>query len=161
VPLDLAFARTIHEFQGLSAGPVDPGKIPNMYDCIICDPDKKLSEVRATGLFYTALSRATTFGDSEGLNSAIYFMGENIDEDRIKNVTRAQRTNKEFKNVQLRRSWVAKLDAAAAKTKTMKTDTKRAKDLIHWSMTKRYTYEELYNRIELFVKACQHDNLQY
>jgi hypothetical protein len=72
----LAFARTIHKFQGLSAGPVDAGKIPNMYDCIICDPDMKQSEARATGLFYTALSRATTFGDSEGLNSAIYFMGE-------------------------------------------------------------------------------------
>jgi hypothetical protein len=121
----------------------------------------KQSEARATGLFYTALSRATTFGDSEGLNSAIYFMGENINEDRIKKITTAQRTNQEFKNVQLRRTWVAKLNAAAEKTKTMKTDTKRAKELIHWSMTKRYTYEELYNRIELFVKVCQNDYLQY
>ena len=157
----MAFARTIHKFQGLSAGPVDAGKIPNMYDCIICDPDMKQSEARATGLFYTALSRATTFGDSEGLNSAIYFMGENINEDRIKKITTAQRTNQEFKNVQLRRTWVTKLNAAADKTKTMKTDTKRAKELIHWSMTKRYTYEELYNRIELFVKVCQNDYLRY
>ena len=40
IPLSLAYARTIHKFQGLSAGPVDEGKIPNMFDVIVCDPDE-------------------------------------------------------------------------------------------------------------------------
>ena len=61
VPLDVAYARTIHKFQGLSAGPVDEGKVPNMYDCIVCDPDEKKFEGSALGLLYTAVLRATTW----------------------------------------------------------------------------------------------------
>ncbi len=44
VPLEVSYARTIHKFQGLTAGPVDEGKIPNMYQCIVCDPDEKNSK---------------------------------------------------------------------------------------------------------------------
>ena len=86
LPLTLAYARTIHKFQGQSAGPVDKGKIPNIYGCIICDPDKSEVEGRALGLFYTALSRATTLGDDDGLNSANYFTGEDFNEKRIRNL---------------------------------------------------------------------------
>ena len=86
LPLTLAYARTIHKFQGQSAGPVDKGKIPNIYGCIICDPDKSEVEGRALGLFYTALSQATTLGDDDGLNSAIYFTGEDFNEKRIRNL---------------------------------------------------------------------------
>ena len=65
VPLEISYARTIHKFQGLTAGTVDEGKIPNMYQCIVCDPDEKKFEGTSLGLFYTALSRGTTLEDDE------------------------------------------------------------------------------------------------
>lgn len=40
IPLVLSFARAIHRFQGLSAGLTDPNKIPNLYQCIICHPNR-------------------------------------------------------------------------------------------------------------------------
>ena len=157
MPLDLAFARTIHRFQGLSAGPVDEGKIKNMYDCIICDPDSQAAEVRATGLLYTALSRATTFGDEDGLNSAIYFMGKHLTTDRIQNVTKAERSKQELVNVTRCRAWVKKLEKAAENTaKNQRKDitkTKAFKDLIKWGNTKRFTYDQLYKRSKLYVKV--------
>ena len=112
VPLGLAYARTIHKFQGLSAGPVDEGKIKNMYDVIVCDPDERQHEGKQTGLFYTALSRATTLGDSTGRGSAIYFVGDAFNRDRVKLLTR--RSNMfEFENVMNRRTWVAYLQRNA------------------------------------------------
>ena len=92
LPLCLSYARTIHKFQGLSAGPVDEGKIPNMFACIICDPDMRHVEGSALGLFYTALSRATTLGNEDGSESAIYFTGTAYDEARIRNIGRMKNT---------------------------------------------------------------------
>ena len=78
IPLDLSFARTIHTFQGLQAGPTKEGKRKeHMYEHIICDPHDKSVETTQTGMFYTAVSRGTTLGDNNGLNSAIYFTGGN------------------------------------------------------------------------------------
>ena len=57
-------------------GPVDPGKPPNVFKRIICDPDTKSAEARGTGVLYTAVSQATSLGDINGMNSAIYFIGE-------------------------------------------------------------------------------------
>ena len=84
----MSYARTIHKFQGLTAGPVNEGKIPNMYQCIICDPDEKKIEGTSLGLFYTATSRATTLGDDDGMNSAIYFSGNQFKEERIRGLTK-------------------------------------------------------------------------
>jgi hypothetical protein len=149
VPLDLAFARTIHKFQGLSAGPVDEGKIPNMYECIVCDPDIKASERRATGLFYTAVSRATTLGDDDGLNSAIYFIGNNITKERIQEVTRQQRKNQELINVTRRRRWVSYLKKH--KIKHQDTDKPEIQQIFQWSTQRIYFYI-LRNRIQQYIR---------
>ena len=110
VPLELACARTIHKFQGLSAGPVDEGKIKNPYECIICDPDLKQFEGKSLGLLYTAVSRATTLGDiKDGKNSAIYFNGKEFTEERIRRLVYCNRSNKKFKYAQKRDDWVAYL----------------------------------------------------
>lgn len=148
VPLDLAFARTIHRFQGLSAGPVDKGKIENMYECIICDPDVKASEVRATGLLYTALSRATTLGDDNGLNSAIYFTGTNITRDRIQNVTMKSNKNEEYINVTRRRIWMNYLKQ---NTVTMTKSTKTTmKTTFAWTKTS-IPYTRLHRQIRSYI----------
>lgn len=155
LPLDLAFARTIHRFQGLSAGPVDEGKIPNMYECIICDPDIQGSECRATGLLYTGTSRATTLGDKDGLNSAIYFQGKDFTRSRIQNVTKKTNSQYEFENVKRRREWVMHLKANTVKPK--KVNTIRAKQIFAWSK-RTYTKKQLKQRIDLYIRAKNQKN---
>ena len=97
LPLEVSYARTIHKFQGLTAGPVDEGKIPNIYECIICDPDDKKYEGSSLGLLYTTLSRATTLGDNNGLNSAIYFTGQEFKRVRITRLTKRKNSNDDYK----------------------------------------------------------------
>lgn len=149
MPLDLAFARTIHRFQGLTAGPVDEGKIENMYQYIVCDPDTKQSEVRNTGMLYTAASRATTFGDADGKHSAIYFIGDSMTYDRIKNVTKSDK-GKELVNVTKRRDWVRSLDAASFELKVKAEEQEEYLQVLHWAETAKIPYEDLYNRINKY-----------
>lgn len=150
VPLCLSYARTIHKFQGLSAGPVDEGKIPNMFECIICDPDKRESENIALGLFYTALSRATTLGDPDGLNSAMYFNGEQFDEARIRNIGRMKGTNEDYKRVKNRQKWIEHLQK---NTKTTSLSSKKRVRILKWAETERITETELEDRCDQYVRA--------
>ena len=149
MPLDLAFARTIHRFQGLSAGPVDEGKIPNMYECIICDPDVKASEVRCTGLLYTAVSRATTLGDDDGLNSAIYFTGNNITKERIQNVTKKSNKDEEYINVIRRRKWVQHLKDHTIPNENQ--TTKQIRKIFKWTKSS-ITWRTLNQRIRKYIQ---------
>jgi hypothetical protein len=148
MPLCLAYARTIHKFQGLTAGPVDEGKIKNMFEVIICDPDDGKFENSALGLFYTAVSRATTLGDKDGKNSAIYFIGNNMTESRIRRIGRCKDSRNEFIRVGERRKWVRHLNKGESKNHM----SKKAKDkLLEWGKTKTYTYEMLSQRIDKYV----------
>lgn len=111
MPLCLAYARTIHKFQGLSAGPVDNDKIKNFYDVIVCDPGDRSFEARNPGLLYTAVSRATTLGDEKGIGSAIYFKGKHMKNgNRIRNLTRSERTGEIHQGILQRTKWVQKLN---------------------------------------------------
>jgi hypothetical protein len=94
-----------------------------MYECIICDPDIQGSECRATGLLYTAASRATTFGDANGLNSAIYFQGKDFTQNRVQKVTKMTNSSKEFINVTRRREWVKHLKKNTIKSKKSTPNT--------------------------------------
>lgn len=58
IPLKLAFAQTIHTFQGQNAGPVGVGQTPNAIQKLICEPGTRRFEGNCVGLFYTLLSRA-------------------------------------------------------------------------------------------------------
>jgi hypothetical protein len=137
----------MHKFQGLSAGPVDPGKIPNVYPSIICDPDVKAAEGKATGLLYTALSRATTLGDADGLNSAIYFDGTDVNRDRFENLTLTCVKHEELKTVTKRRNWV---DHLKRHTKDFHgTVPDDFDDVLNWTKT-TYSYEDLYARVQKY-----------
>lgn len=146
----LSYARTIHKFQGLSAGPVDEGKIPNMFECIICDPDKREAENIALGLFYTSLSRATTLGEDDGLNSAIYFNGLDFDEARIRNIGRCKGTNEDYKRVKSRQKWIEHL---ARNTKSSSISSKTRKRVLHWAKTTRVEKHVLADRCEEYTRA--------
>ena len=108
--MQLAYAKTIHTFQGASAGPTPEGHQENPVQVIVCDPGTKDFEGRNTGLFYTTLSRPTTMGRrKDHLDSAIFFEGDNMRPERIMNITRAK-TGYLFKKAALRKLWVAKLE---------------------------------------------------
>jgi hypothetical protein len=149
VPLCLAYARTIHRFQGMSAGPVDEGKIPNMFDHIICDPHARECENNAMGLFYTALSRATTLGNEQGEGSAIYFIGEDFNEARFRNIGRMKQSHEDYKRIRDREQWIQHL-----KQNELHSDysTDQKTDILRWSESTTYTYDVLHNRINTYIK---------
>ena len=109
-PLDLCFARTIHKFQGLEAGPPVDGVQKHMCHSVIVDPDEKDIESTHTGLFYTAVSRGTTLGDPDGLNSAVYFCGCHLNAERIQQLTMCKNGLHECIKVTKRREWVKFLE---------------------------------------------------
>jgi hypothetical protein len=133
----------VHKFEGLSAGPVDEGKIPNATPVIICDPDKQLVEGQATGFFYTMISSATTFGDDDGLNSAISFTGSDLIRDQIQRLTLKTNTNVTLVNVARQTAWVSYLERNIVETSSI-TD-KMLADLIKWADEKVH-YDVFYKR---------------
>ena len=156
IPLDLSFVRTIHKFQGLSAGPVDEGKIPNMHECIVIDPDNKTAEGQCPGLFYTGISRGTTLGDSNGLHSAIYFQGDHITKERVQLLTKQTNSTKDYLTVERRRSWVAHLDKHCQKN--LGSNTATVKKTVQWSKTTKYSYDELHKRVEQYTTSFRSKN---
>ena len=155
LPLELAFARTLHRFQGLSAGPVDEGKIPNMFGMIICDPDVRAVEGRATGFFYTMLSRATTLGDENGLNSAIYFTGPHLTKERIQNLTLKTNSNQTLQNVQRRAKWVYHLKQNTRDTTHVDED--RMRTVFEWAK-QPIPYNTLFARTNQYVRLSTKRN---
>ena len=84
-PLVPAWASTIHKFQGFEAGFDDT----DQFKYLIVDPGPTSWEQNCPGALYVALSRAKTMGtfwsDTDNpSDSAIYFQGNGICEDRIR-----------------------------------------------------------------------------
>ena len=124
VPLDVAYARTIHKFQGLSAGPVDEGKVPNMYEYIICDPDAREEVWRKCTwtTVYSCVSGYNTRRWRRHIGSAIYFTASKFKERRIRRLTKLKDSNEDFKVAQKRKKWVQYL---TKREKDCKTKQKR------------------------------------
>ena len=80
-----------------------------MFQCITCNPDKRDFEATQLGLFYTALSRATTFGDNDGFGSAIYFIGDDYDEGRVRHLGKKLRSDEDYARAIKRSKWVSHL----------------------------------------------------
>lgn len=147
VPLEVSYARTIHKFQGLTAGPVDEGKIQNFYQCIVCDPDEKRYEGSSLGLLYTAVSRATTLGDENGLGSAIYFMGNSFKEERIRRLTKLKHSDRDFVMAQKRQKWVDFLSRKEEQSRPTTQKILERQDEIHSQINNlSFNYEFTYNR---------------
>jgi hypothetical protein len=88
IPLRLAFAQTIHTFQGQNAGPVEVGQAPNAIQKLVCEPGTRQFEGNCVGLFYTILSQVTTFGNPlDKFSSTIYFTGINMNTARVLKIT--------------------------------------------------------------------------
>ena len=134
-PLVLAWGITVHRFEGQSAGPVDPGKIPNAYKCVVFDPHDSSAESLALGLFYTGVSRATTLGDDTGLNSALFFDGKEATDARMQFLGKKTNSTDYYASYLKRKKWVDYLQSNCFKSKM--TEEQRC-NLLAWASTASY-----------------------
>lgn len=117
MPLQIAYAITIHRCQGLEAG-FDKG---DRWNRMIIDPADELWEIsKFLGTMYVATSRGKTLGSKDQAypsDSAIYWTGSNISTNRLKNCKRKQ--NGQFcESYKKRANWVKYLEGKAEESKT-------------------------------------------
>ena len=129
----LAFAQTIHTFQGQNAGPVEPGQAPNAVQKLVCDPGTRRFEGNCIGLFYTLLSRVTTFGNPlDKFSSAIYFTGTNMNMNRVLNITLTEKGHM-YAMAEKRKQYVSYLQQHEHDAQMSKIDQMR---IIEWTKTR-------------------------
>jgi hypothetical protein len=88
-------------FQGQTVG---PGYV---IPCIVVHPGKKKMELNCPGLMNMFISRATTIGTPENRNdSAIFFCSNDMNRDRISNMTKTQKGEEGIK-IKHRRKWIS------------------------------------------------------
>jgi len=140
-PLVLSFARTIHTFQGQSAGPTKDNN-KNQIQRIICDVGTARFESQNIGLFYTALSRATTIGTVQNnrYDSAIFFT-QSTDKTRLDRLTK-KTDNTEYEMIKKRKAWIQHVEKHLDTDNKTITD-KQIDEIFKWATTQKYTLEEL------------------
>jgi hypothetical protein len=140
IPLKLAFGKTVHTFQGANVGPVGEGQPPNAIQCIVCDPGTTDFEGHNIGLFYTILSRITSFGDeSDKMTSSIYFTGTNMNASRVENLF-TKTTGKPYIQIEKRKRWVDFLMSHNHDSGISDADKQ---DIFTWAQNTRYTDAQL------------------
>jgi hypothetical protein len=150
-PLTVAYARTFHKFQGLQAGPVGKNQQPNMFDVIICNPDEKCYKSKNLGLFYTGLSRATTYGDDDGKDSAIYFTGSEFTADRFRRLSKKPNSNEDFELVKTRKQWVQYLkQRAEISMDIIQPIINDSESICNWIKNFKISKYDLQERIDLY-----------
>ena len=101
IPLNVAFARSIHKFQGQSVGPTHSNKI------MVIHPGTVQFEATCPGLLYWGLSRTANSGNGNIDESSSYFYG-NVTIDRLANTThkRKRETLSLYDAIQRRNWWI-------------------------------------------------------
>lgn len=141
MPLSLAYAKTIHTFQGQTVGPAPPGRPENPIKRIIVDPGDRKFEGNNIGLFYTALSRATTIGNTKDkMSSAIYFHGQHYSKERITNLT-IGKNGRMYHKAELRQKWVKFMKDRNENRKHYTKD--EMTKLFDWIMNKKFNSTDL------------------
>jgi hypothetical protein len=124
VSLSLSYAKTGHTFQGQSAGPEHP------IQCIIIQPGSSNMEELCPGLLYMFISRGTTIGKKGNRSSsAIFFIGDELTKERIKNLTKTK-SGEICRKIQRRSKWIK----FQQKNKLqINISAKQRRDLIQWA----------------------------
>lgn len=144
VPLCLSFGRTIHTFQGMEAGTGKPIKM------IVVDVGSTGFEGKNPGTLYTAISRASTIGNGNPLNSALYFSGE-LERSRLKDVihkrtkgnSKSNTTRVLYDAIKLRNKWIDHLHKHLPTESTISSNEKH--ELKLWAESTTYSQRELYD----------------
>jgi hypothetical protein len=98
------------------------------------------------------LSRATTFGDESGLNSAIYFTGSNVTKERLQWLTLRSESDKTLVYVQRRTEWVEHLQRNAVDLSQFTRE--EMDDLYEWAKAAPIEYDVLYKRTQQYIASC-------
>ena len=146
-PLTLSHATTIHKFQGQSVGPTREGQPNNAIQVIVCCPGDRKFEGTNPGLSYTLCSRPTTLGEEGKTNSAMYFIGNNINRDRFENI-HLTREGRKYELVEYREKWIAHLEN---RIKQHDINEQEKLTLINWASTEGNTYTE--QQIDACIEA--------
>jgi hypothetical protein len=101
----------------------------------VLEPGDRKFEGNYVGLFYTAMSRATTIGNmGDRMGSAVYFDSPHFSKERFTNLTR-QKNGQMYHKALLRQIWVRFMKE---KNKNRKQYTKEEmKKLFHWITSNR------------------------
>ena len=108
-PLEVAFGRTIHTFQGQECG---PGKY---IESIIVDPGKRQFEGINPGTLNCCITRASTAGGNDISKSALFLTGSNINYFRFKNMI-ITKTGDKYKTVKERDMWISFIEKRIKET---------------------------------------------
>jgi hypothetical protein len=106
IPLQIAWAKTIHSLQGNNAGPTAKHQTFNAFQRIAIHLGERTDEALNPGLTYVAVSRATEIGDlghimsipQKCMNSALYFRAASFP-GGIKRLTHYNSTGDEYVKV--------------------------------------------------------------
>ena len=71
-------------------GKTASGRPDNAFERIVGDPGTRQFESINPGLFYTLISRATTFGEEKTRNISNIFKGTNMNIERVKDITKCK-----------------------------------------------------------------------
>lgn len=122
-----------------------------MFDVVVCDPDDVEFEATNLGLLYTAVSRATTLGDDDGKNSAIYFTtrrdgdsNREFDGGRIRNIGKTKQGGQDYIRLFHRKEWVKHLSNNTRPSHLSEADRD---NILSWGTTNRVSYDQLCERI--------------
>ena len=117
-PLKPAWGRTIHATQSLQAGPTTTKQKCDFLK-LLGDPGSIDFEKITPGLLYSLIGRATTIGNLKGkrMDSALYFIGSNMSEERMTNLSRNKDGTKS-KAILKRQIWVQYLNDMVNEWKT-------------------------------------------
>lgn len=154
VPLTLAFARSIHKFQGLSAGPTDEGQIPNIFKYLIVDPGNKLREANCPGLLYTAVSRATTLGNEHGKDSAMYFLEGTVNREKFTKIT-SKVDGTPYVRVKERSGWLDTMSVGRAIRTAKAMSLVEEQEVLDWASNTSVSTSTLERLIEEYGLALQ------
>jgi hypothetical protein len=149
IPLQIAWAKTIHSLQGHNAGPTAKRQTPNDIQRIVIHLGERTNETLNPGLTYVSVSRATSIGDlghmlsipRKCMSSALYFRAASFPAG-IKRLTRSNSTGDEYVKVKQRTAWVAYVDARQEQTYIM-TDLSEREMVQEWMENKKYSREEV------------------
>jgi hypothetical protein len=147
-----AYGKTAHTFEGATVGP------DHQIKKIIIQPGTQKFEALCPGLFYMMLSRATTIGTpSNRLDSAIFFITNDMNGDRIAHLTTSSTTGRQYIRVYKRQQWVDHLNRHI---KSLSLTPQQKQDIIIWSKNTNISSEHL-KQIILSTKWRQSQNLNY
>ena len=146
IPLAVSFATTIHKCQGINVGPTTQSNSKkNDVDCIVVDIGNRAFEAIYPGTAYSAFSRGTTLGQEDPTTSAIFFIGNNLTNERLINMHTVMRTGVLNKRVQRRNQWIAYQKRHTHKSNTTEDQKNFLRKWILTTTLTNYKPEDFYN----------------